>query len=87
MDPMATTTQVVTCVCGQKNRVPAIRAGQRVRCGKCKAALLVRGQDDPRWTPTDFSLPYEHGSPMAPAAPIDDDDEEDDEDDDDENDY
>lgn len=77
---MGTTNQVVTCVCGQKNRVPVLRAGQRPRCGKCKAALLVRGQDDPSWSPTDFSVPYESGTPMAPAAPIPDDDEDEEDD-------
>jgi hypothetical protein len=42
---------IVVCVCGQKNRVPPLRPTQRVRCGRCKAALLVSGHDDLHWTP------------------------------------
>jgi hypothetical protein len=36
---------IVTCPCGQKNRVPAIwRAGQRLRCGRCKHALALNDE-------------------------------------------
>ena len=51
------TNSIVTCVCGQKNRVPKLGPSSRAICGKCKAALLVGG-NDPSWAPNpDFKLP------------------------------
>jgi hypothetical protein len=47
---------IVTCVCGQKNRVPKLGPTSRAICGKCKAALLTG--NDPTWAPNpDFTMP------------------------------
>jgi len=52
--------QIVTCVCGQKNRIPKVSPDKRLRCGKCKAALLVGG-NDPTWVPNSDFVIDEHG--------------------------
>jgi uncharacterized paraquat-inducible protein A len=40
-------SDVVTCECGQKNRLPAqLMVGQVARCGRCKT-LLAQGDESP----------------------------------------
>lgn len=33
---------IVTCLCGQRNRVPELAPGQAARCGKCRARIAAR---------------------------------------------